>query len=248
MAPTFRHGRSVRVCIDQHDMSPILNSVNQSASADAAEVTSFGQDDRAYIPGLRTGTVSFEGLGDFSSEEKDSAFDGELGSTDKSVISWFPNGFTAGNLGYLASGCLTARGLNTPFDGAVSASVDYEVSGGIRQGNLLTSTATQATATTWASVNMGGTTHANGAVGHLHVLAATTSGSGVVARSALIQDSSNDSVWADLITFTDVASTAPQSSYERVSATGTVSNYVRARVDTQGSTAVSYIIALGRNP
>ena len=248
MAPTFRHGRSVRVAIDQYDMSPILNSVNQTASADSPEVTSFGNDDRAYIPGIRTGTVGFEGLGDFSSEEKDVAFDSELGSTAKAVISWFPNGYTAGNLGYLASGCLTSRSLNTPFDGAIAASVDYEVSDGIREGYLLTSTATQATATTWASVQMHGTTHTNGAVAHLHVLDATTSGSGTVELSALIQDSSNDSVWADLITFTDVASTAPQSSYERVSAAGTVSNYVRARVDTQGSTAVSYIIALGRNP
>ena len=248
MAPTFRHGRSVRVAIDQHDMSPILNTVNQTASADTAEVTSFADNDREYIPGLRTGTVSFEGMGDFSTEEKDLTFDSELGSSDKAVISWFPNGYTAGNIGYLASGCLTSRSVNVPFDGAVSASVDYEVSDGIREGYLLTSTATQATATTWASVQMHGTTHANGAVGHLHVLDATTSGTGAVELSALIQDSSNGSAWADLITFTDVSSTAPESSYERVTATGTVSNYVRARVDTQGSTAVSYIIALGRNP
>ena len=64
MAPTFRHGRSVRVAIDQHDMSPILNSVNQTASADSPEVTSFGDDDRTYIAGTRTGSVGFEGLGE----------------------------------------------------------------------------------------------------------------------------------------------------------------------------------------
>lgn len=66
MAPNFRHGRNARFFLDSTantlvNLSSGLDEASISRSMDPAEVTSFGDVDRNYIPGLRGATISCSG-------------------------------------------------------------------------------------------------------------------------------------------------------------------------------------------
>lgn len=78
-----------------------------------------------------------------------------------------------------------------------------------------------------------------GAVGYLQV----TAFSGFSQAVIKIQDSSDDSNWDDLITFTTVTS-APTA--ERLTVSGTVNRYVRAIVDVTGSGSVTFFVGINR--
>ena len=89
MAVAPKHGKSSRVLVDEKDLSDFLRTVNASASMDPSEVTTFGDNDRSYIPGLRDGTLSFDGLFAASTVAVDDVanyFDGALGGSTKQVV------------------------------------------------------------------------------------------------------------------------------------------------------------------
>ena len=244
MAPTFRHGRSTKVFIDNYDMSVILNSASFDASVDTPESTPFGSDDRQYVVGQRDATLTFEGMVDVSTDQLDGHFDTQLGATTNSIITWTPAGASVGARAEMAEGIQTARGVTSPISGVVAASVDYQATNGPKFGLCLTSTAAQATATTWASAQDGSTQSTKGGVAFLHVLEGHTTGAGddiVVA----VQDSSNDVAFADLISFT--VNTTGTGSVTRTTVAGNIHEYVRARVTSQSSTSITYVLAFARN-
>jgi hypothetical protein len=81
---------------------------------------------------------------------------------------------------------------------------------------------------------------ANGAVGVLHVTANSSDG----ATTVKIQHSTDNSTWADLLTFAVVG--AGTKTAERVAVTGTVNRYVRATWTLAGSASVTLAVALCR--
>ena len=242
MAPTFRHSKSTRVFINGTDFSCILNDASLSGSLGTAEVTAFCNDDRAYIPGQRDATVTFSGMADFSTDEKDGLWDTQLGGSTDSVITYAPEGVAVGRRAALVSGVETARGVTSPMSGVVAASVDYQANDGPRFGYMLSSTTAVTGTGATASVQDGSTGSTNGAVAHLHVTAlSTAAGNDIVVA---VQDSSNDSTWADLISFT-VDTTGPTS--VRSASAGLVNEYLRGNVASMTSSSVTYSLAVGRN-
>ena len=242
MAPTFRHGKSTRVFINGTDFSCILNEASFTGSNATAEVTAFCDDDRTYIPGQRDATITFSGMADFSTDEKDALWDTQLGGSTDSIITYALEGAAVGRRAALVAGVETARGLTAPMSGVVAASVDYQANDGPRFGYMLSST-TPVTATgATASVQDGSTGSTNGAVAHLHVTAlSTAAGNDIVVA---VQDSSNNSTWADLISFT-VDTTGPTS--VRSASAGLVNEYLRGNVASMTSSSVTYSLAVGRN-
>ena len=60
--PTFRHGKSVKVYVDEFDFSSYFNDVSAATTVETAETSTFGSSAKEYIPGLMDGTVSLSGL------------------------------------------------------------------------------------------------------------------------------------------------------------------------------------------
>ena len=54
--PTFVHGKSSKVYLDEFEMSGYLNSTDVSYDQDTAETTVYGATSRAYIPSQASGT------------------------------------------------------------------------------------------------------------------------------------------------------------------------------------------------
>lgn len=246
MAPTFRHGKSAKVLVDATNMSVILNDVSFSLNVDTAETTVFGNDDRSYLAGLRQASASMSGLHDGSTAETDQVFNSALGSSATVPITIGPEGDTIGRSAMLGDGHITGYDVSSPVADVVAANANVDFTSAARAGKWLANLNTAASATTYAAVTFYPSTASTaGGVGHLHVTGGTTSGTATVELSVIIQDSPDGSAWSDYITFTDVSSTNPVTS-ERITSTASVDEYVRARVDAQGSTSITYAVAFAR--
>lgn len=229
------------------EMSCVLNEMSYDQTADTADVTTFcSSGDREYIAGIRQASGSFGGLHDGSTAETDRLFHAAAGGSSAAVITLGAGGDAVGSAAFLAAGHVTQYSVNAPTGDVVAANASVQYTSESRGGVWLKPLASIAAATTsHGTVALGGSSQSTrGGVGHLHVTAGTTGVGNDLAVK--IQDSSNGTVWADLITFTAVDSTAPISGVERVLTTGVVNDNVRA-TSTGGSAGATFAVAFARN-
>lgn len=140
MAPTFRHGKNAAFFLDSTagtliNYSSGVTSVTVSRSMDPAEVTSYGDNDRVYIPGLRGATISVEGV--FSSTHA-AKLDGVFASnsTSSRTAEFNPDGSTAsGRRLYTAETYMTSLEYGAPVDDAVSLSFELIITGAVTSTN-----------------------------------------------------------------------------------------------------------------
>lgn len=89
MAVVARHGKGIRPLVDEKDLSGFLDSATISASQETAEVTTFQDNDKSYIPALRDVTLSMEGLFAASTTAADDIanyLDAALGGSTRFVV------------------------------------------------------------------------------------------------------------------------------------------------------------------
>lgn len=244
MAPTFRHGKKVAVFVDQFHFSDQFNEFTVSASMDAAETTTFRNDDKTYIVGLRDVTVSLGGLfassgssGVGASTDIDSAaefFDDALGGSTRVTVTILPDSTAVGARALLMTGDPVAWDVSAPASGVVNTALEIQGSQGYRGGRVLrfqvASTSTGSQAAVDSGLTNGGTT--GGGVGHLHV---TSVSSTFGSATFKIQHSTSGSTWADLITFTATTGRT----FQRSTVAGTIKEQVRSTLSSYTSAGTS---------
>lgn len=230
MAVSPIHGKGVRVLIDEKDFSPFLKSVSVSAEVDTSDVTTFGDNDKEFIPGLRDATYTFDGLFSASTTAADDIanfLDGSLGGSTRHAFT-VDLGRSTGGRAWLVNADNTSYDISSPVDDVVSLSVDAQASGGYAGGRTLrplsaaTSTGSNSGVLTAGTTAAGGTT--GGGVGHFHLTAQST----LTSLTCKVQHSTSGSTWADLITFT--ATTAE--TFQRSTVSGTVKERLRSTIST----------------
>src|SRR3990167_1952860 len=99
MAAAQRHGKGSQISFDSTagslvTLSSGITEMSLSRSLDTADITSFSDNDRSYIPGLRGAELSFSG--NFSSTHAE-VLDGVLGRNSTATLSFefSPDGSTA---------------------------------------------------------------------------------------------------------------------------------------------------------
>lgn len=140
MAPSPRHGKGSQLSIDSTAGSLVtfssgFNEATLSRSMDTAEITTFGDNDRVYLPGLRGAELSFGGL--FSSTHAE-VLDGIFGRNSTATMSWefSPDGSTAAGRHLLkGEAFLTSLDYGASVDDAVSLSGTLTVSGAVTSTN-----------------------------------------------------------------------------------------------------------------
>lgn len=138
MAPTFRHGKSGFISITNAAAAVInfssgVNSVTFSRSADTADVTHFGQNDKNFIPGLRGATLGISGM--FSSTHAKS-LDAMLGSTVGGTFIYGPESTAAARRKFTGSSVMTALKYDTPVGDKVALSADFLITGAVTSTNF----------------------------------------------------------------------------------------------------------------
>lgn len=108
------------------DLSPYLTSAGLPRSADSAEVTTLGSTNKAYIPGLKDGTIPLEGPFDVTA---DGWLDGILGLSARS-FEYCPQGAGVASTPKYAGTCiLTTYEVTTDVGDAGTFSAELQITG-----------------------------------------------------------------------------------------------------------------------
>jgi hypothetical protein len=225
--PSFTHGKDALVLSNGYDVSGFLSSVTLAGEADVAEVSTLGNDDKAYIPGLRDATISVEGFYSGASGQIDELLEARLGTTTTWTVVFTPD--AEGALAYGVRAVDTSYEIGAEIGGAVSISAEGQVTEGREAARVLHPLVLETTSDVGGGVDNTGSSP-GGLAGYLHV---TDVDGTLPTLDVKIQHSVDNSTWVDLATFTQV--TTPNS-YERVAVTGTVNRYLRVNFTIGGTT------------
>lgn len=249
--PTFIHGKGSKVLLDEFDLSAYFNSLDVSQTLETAETTGFGSTSKSYIPGLADATLSLSGMFSQDTDGSDEELQAVLGSATTPLVTVILEAGAIGKPAIVAKAHETNYALSSPVGDIVTITADFNASTdatanlkyGLRSGKSLTANASIAFGSlgNLASVDNGASTTAGG-VANLHVTANTITGGNTTIK---IQESADNSTWADLITFTAVGASTNTSQQSVV--TGTVARYLRATASTAGGAgAITFHIGFAR--
>lgn len=223
--------KDATLLINGNKLSPNATAYEVTSTVEPVEATGFGEGSKNYIPGLATAKVSVDMLWNSDSVHDVLKTSGQTGN-----VTLLPEPYVAGcpsiSLPFMQSN-YTPQG--SPDSILKIGSIGFESSGvniGVEHGLALHQAAVTAT-TTGTAVDAGAATSgAYSAI--LHVWSKTTTDTYAVE----IQDSSNGTTgWATVISFT-LDGTAISS--ERITGTGAVKQYRRAKLTRTGTSGDSF--------
>lgn len=231
----FSHGKGSAVLLDEFDLSSDLTQYGWGFTIQLPNVTTFGNDDKVFIAGLNEGQINAQGVFNTAADQSDE----ELVAADGSaiVVSASPQGFTAiGDRAHMLHGYLDNYQPRSPHNDAARFSSGFTASAGAYLGVCLHHNNQESSTGNFSSVD-GGAQSSNGATAFLHV----TQFDGTDA-TITVEDSANDSTFGSLVAFTQVTGVGS----EKVTATGTVEQYVR--VNLAGTfTTITFIVTFKRH-
>jgi len=125
-------GKTSYLSIDGTDVSAQTDQESLNRVIDQLEVTTFGNDDKAFIPGLRSFDLSSGGLWD---DTIDAVIDGaDDGSTVAFVFG--PEGNDSGDVQYSGSCYLSGYNIDSPVAGSVTYSASFQPTGTVTRGTV----------------------------------------------------------------------------------------------------------------
>jgi hypothetical protein len=230
-----QHGKGTALLVDQFDLSTYLNSADWSRTADVHETTTYGKDSKTYIPGLKDGSISAEGLHETAAGSTDPVLASALGATAGQIVSLLLQGQTQGGRAKIGRAELTGYDTSSPVSDIVSVSAEFQGDEGI-WGGVVLSPLSAKTATGNGTTQDDTAATTAGWVANLHctVVSGTTP-----TNTVKVQHSVDGTTWVDLGTFTAITAAGSQ----QLTGTGTVNRYVRA-IHTIGGTTPSFTFAV----
>lgn len=238
------HGKNTSVLFNAFDLSSYFNQADTNIDQSTGENTGFqpAGGARTYEVGLNGGTVSLSGFFNGAATGVDAKLSASINQSADDVVSIAPEGvLTLGKIVKLLASQLTQYQVSSPLDGIVTVSGSFQANGGIQSGVVLHPLGAETATGNDTSLDQTAAT-SNGGVAHLHV--PTVSGT-TPSNTVVVQHSTDNSVFTDLITFT-AATAATQ---QRSTVTGTVNRYVRTKRTISGTTpSFTYMCAFARRP
>lgn len=243
---SFLPGSSVRVLVDEKEVSSEVSGVSVAFQRAMSEVTVIGQTAGQaaanFVPGLMSGTLTLRGP---QTVDPTTGLTAEIataiGVDNAFLMTALPDGVAIGKPALSVIGDPTDYAVDASVTDAVAFSLTAQADESVEMGFVLAALqAYTADALTGTAVDRGAspltpTTH--GLVGFLHV-SAFSGFSGVVVK---IQHSSDNVSYADLVTFATVAAVGQQ---RIVIPNGTtVNRYLRTSIDVTGSGSVTLLVA-----
>jgi hypothetical protein len=247
---SFLHGSSTRVLVNEKEVSSEISGWSVGHSRAMSEVTVIGQTAGAagasFVPGLMSGTLGLRGPQNADPTLGLTAeIQGAIGVDNTFLATCLPDGVAIGKPALFVMGDPTDYAVDATVSDAVAMTFGAAADEGVEMGYVLAQLqAYTADALTGTAVDRGAvlgagpvafTTH--GMMAALHVTA-FSGFSGVVIK---VQHSTDNSVWADLATFTTVTAIGAQ----RVAVANgtTVNRYLRASIDVTGSGSITCLVA-----
>jgi len=211
------HGKDTKVFVDEYDWTTqFRNSSGIPGSVDMAENSTYGSEDKTYEPGLGDAAPTLEGI------LTDSVVQIIAAWKDGKATHLFTRALDGGAVGGAADSFeafLQAMDQPAPVGDIVVSTLNLQAQGGVDEGVMLEDGVTSRVAPGDGTSVDNSASSPDGGVGYLHVLEFTGTDIDIT-----VQDSPNDSTWADVVNFTQVTGVGS----ERVEAAGTVDQYLQA--------------------
>ena len=248
--PTFIHGKNTAVYIDEFDLSSYFTSNDIAIDNAVSTTTSYGATDDTFITGIRSGTLTLSGMWSADTDGSDEELQALLGNAAEPIITVREGAAAIGSKAVIAQANETNYAISSPVADVTTITADFQcTTTGIT--NLTFALAGGVQLTAGASIAHGSL----GALSSVDNAAASTSGGAATLHvptntvngntTIKVQHSTNDSSWADLISFTAVGSAATTSEIKAVS--GTVNRYLRVTASTAGSSgSITFMVAAAR--
>lgn len=90
------HGKVTEVTLDSNNLTAFCNNVSFNRSADSHESTTFGNNSKTYVAGLKDATVTIEGIYDSSSSGPAAIIRPLIGGSEVDFV-YMPEGGGSGN-------------------------------------------------------------------------------------------------------------------------------------------------------
>ena len=247
----YSHGKNAEVQVGKFNLGQYLRDITISFDQDTAETSTFGDSAKEFIVGMKNCTIAMSGLFDNTATTGSDALMNTifLAGAETPVSTSF--GTTDGNPAWLFAGLNTSYELSASIGDAVSFSANMQgsyaqtaatssVGSGASAGILLNRATVTATSNSTSIDNSASS--ATGLIANLHIPTNTHNNTVIVK----IQHSTDNSSWADLITFTTVTATTTTS--ERKYVSGTVNRYLRVSYTCAGTGSCTPRVYCSRTP
>jgi hypothetical protein len=237
---TFINSVNAGVLVNQYDLAAYFKEVEPTAEQAMLDATVLGQSSPNYLPGLKSGGFSAKGLYESTALlGSDAALPGLLAAATTPLVAAAPKGFgTIGNRAYMLQAHLAKYSLGIKVGDLVSNMAEFRSTDGFDFGAVIHELKSESSdSSSTAHDNAAATT--NGGVGFLHMTA-----NGVASVTVKIQHSTNNSVWADLVTFT--SSNVATSERIVLAAGTTVNRYLRATWSSFISPGITFAVLFAR--
>lgn len=228
-------GVTLKVLINQFDVTGYFRKMDLNGQTSMYDSTVFGSTSKAFIPGLRSGTISVEGLFEDigTLNAPDNVFAAIEASATVPLVSIAPVGLTLGNRVYLLQAHENKHDIGAQIDALILNKADFTDNDGYDFGVSLHALSAETSLPYTGTATDNGAATSNGGVAFLHVSAIAGASPNAVIK---IQHAAV-STYADLVTFSAV--TALTNGFQRVVvALGTtVNRNLRATITEGGTTS-----------
>ena len=123
----FVHGKDATLSIDATDISSYTDQTSLNKVKDLFETTTFGNDDKTFIDGLREHDLSIGG-------KWDATLDGVMAGADDGAVVAFAFSPDAGTTNYTGSCFIANYNIDSPVGGGVTWSASFKPSGAVNRG------------------------------------------------------------------------------------------------------------------
>jgi len=227
------HGRQTKIYLNGQDISVGFNSIDGPNTADVADASTFGEVDKEFVVGLRSGNVRLQGIYDATEPGGIDTLLDSLAGVDQPapIITYWPGNDILGYPGRAGRAMQTGKGVSSPVGGVVATNVDLQVSGGFDRVRDIFAKGTLSAPGGTITPDNGGTAVAAILTGYLQAFS-VVSGTPVVV---IEQSANGTSGWTTALTFTALQSgQTPQA--QKATTTATIQPY--KRVNISAGTAV----------
>lgn len=237
----FLPGYGIRVFANELAVSATVAGVTASHSRQVSEVTTVVDLGARFVPGLKSGTMSLRGPSDSAmAGNLNAELNAAIGVDNSLLVTALPDGDAVGKPALFCLADMTDWAIDANVSDAVGFTMGATADESVDMGWVLHPLTAEVADVNGTSVDRG--TVGVPSTGGLAAAISVTAYSGLTSALLKVQHSVDNSVWADLVTFTSVTGVTSE---RRAVANGTtVNRYLRAVTDVTGTGSVTFIMVV----
>jgi hypothetical protein len=237
---TFVSGTSVAVLANEKVVTATVSGASVQHSRAYGEATTFADGGARYVPGLMSGSIKLMGPQDSVGQNLYGEVSAAVGVDNGLQIIVCPEGTAIGKPALFAIGDVTDWAVDANVKDAVAASLTCQSDESTALGFIVHALAAETVTGNGTAVDRGtvSTPSTHGA----DVAISCTAYSGLTSAAIKIQHSTDNSTWADLVSFTTLTAIGNE---RKVVADGTtVNRYVRVVTTVAGTGSATFLVAM----